>query len=94
MVAQTSERLHFRCVHYAVDDEVVVDVHPNDFSQDLLDAEKIAIAGLPLTRLKKLKGARLSTPSLLKIDIQPTGLGTTQALSGECGRPWSCFVGS
>ena len=44
-------------------------------------------ASVPLTRLKKLNGARLSTPSLLRVDIQPTGLGTTQALSGEMVAP-------
>jgi hypothetical protein len=44
--------------------------------------ENITIGGLSLTALKKLYGAKLSTPVLLKVDIQPMGLGVTSALKG------------
>ena len=38
--------------------------------------------------LKKLKGARLGTPSALNVEIQPIGRGTMQLWNGLWGRPW------
>jgi hypothetical protein len=41
-----------------------------------------------------LKGAKLTTPSRLMVEIQPIGRGTTQDLNGLNGRPWSFLEGS
>ena len=43
--------------------------------------------GVPETTLKKLYGARLTTPSRLTVEIQPIGRGTTSAVIGLCDRP-------
>jgi hypothetical protein len=40
----------------------------------------ITQGGSPESELKKLKGARFTTPSGLMVLIQPIGLGTTNAL--------------
>jgi hypothetical protein len=49
--------------------------------------ENITIGGLSLIALKKLYGAKLSTPVLLKVEIQPMGLGVTSALKRLCFSP-------
>ncbi len=43
--------------------------------------------GFDAMPLKKLNGARLTTPSLLTVVSQPIGRGTTQLLNGSCGSP-------
>ena len=45
--------------------------------------ENITIGGRSLTALKKLYGARLGTPSRLRVPIQPIGRGTAKALKGS-----------
>ena len=39
-------------------------------------------------------GARLGTPVVERVEIQPIGRGTTQDLKGFRGRPWSVMLGS
>jgi hypothetical protein len=43
----------------------------------------ITIGGTSLTALKKLYGAKLTTPSLETVDTQPIGRGETIALKGS-----------
>jgi len=56
------------------------DPHP------FLFAENITIGGSKLTFYHWLYGARLSTPSLLRVESHPMGLGTVHDLNGENGR--------
>tara|TARA_B100001167_G_C16471980_1_gene168309 strand:+ start:70 stop:456 length:387 start_codon:yes stop_codon:yes gene_type:complete len=49
----------------------------------------ITIGGSLATPLKKLYGARLTTPSLSTVLTHPIGLGTMQLLNGSWGSPWS-----
>jgi len=39
------------------------------------------------TALKKEYGARLISPALFSVDIQPIGRGATIAFDGSCGSP-------
>src|SRR3954451_21000432 len=50
--------------------------------------EKPTIGGLSQKALKKLYGARFTTPAGSTVEIQPIGRGATIALNGSCGRPW------
>ena len=43
--------------------------------------------GAPETTLKKLYGARFTTPERLTVEIQPIGRGTTSAVIGLCDKP-------
>ena len=49
--------------------------------------ENITHGGRSETRLKKLNGARLATPFLSSVEIQPIGRGETSALIGVWRRP-------
>jgi len=49
--------------------------------------ENMTNGGVPETRLKKLYGARFTTPERLTVEIQPIGRGTTSASIGLRGRP-------
>src|SRR5688572_793990 len=51
----------------------------------------ITKVGFVATRLKKLYGARLTTPAALMLLIHPIGRGTTQLLIGSWAKPWSFF---
>ena len=58
-------------------------------------AENNTIGGASQTALKKLYGARFSTPALLIALIQPIGRGATSALNGLWAMPWlRCSFGS
>ncbi len=46
-------------------------------------AQKRIVGGSKLTFWNWLKGARLSMPAALVVEIQPIGRGTTQALNGS-----------
>ena len=46
----------------------------------LLEISDTAANNRYIRALKKLKGARFTTPSLLRVEIQPIGRGTTSAL--------------
>jgi hypothetical protein len=50
--------------------------------------------GAPETTLKKLYGARFTTPARLMVDIHPIGRGTTRAVIGLCDSPWPSRRGS
>ena len=50
-------------------------------------AENITCGGVYATALKKEYGAKLSIPSLLRVDTQPIGRGDTIALNGLWGSP-------
>src|SRR5262245_45590522 len=56
--------------------------------------ENSTSGGCADTVLKKLYGARFTTPALLTVEIQPIGRGTTSAVQGLCGRLWSLRLGS
>src|SRR5215831_5762605 len=56
--------------------------------------EKMTTGGWLDTRLKKLYGARLTTPAGLSVEIQPIGRGTTSAVYGLWARLWGSVRGS
>src|SRR5215468_10539591 len=56
--------------------------------------EKMTTGGWLETRLKKLYGARLTTPAGLSVEIQPIGRGTTSAVYGLWARLWGSVRGS